>query len=42
MSEFAFTVDRPAPGHGQHTDELLAEAGYSDDDIGSLRSAKVV
>ena len=29
----------PGPAHGQHTDELLAELGYSTDEIASLRQA---
>lgn len=33
---------RPAPGLGQHTDELLSEAGYTAEDIGELRAAGAV
>jgi crotonobetainyl-CoA:carnitine CoA-transferase CaiB-like acyl-CoA transferase len=33
---------RPAPGLGQHTDELLSEAGYTAQDIGELRAAGAV
>ena len=33
---------RPAPGLGQHTDELLREIGYDDERIHALRSAKVI
>ena len=29
----------PGPAHGQHTDELLAELGYSTAEIASLREA---
>jgi formyl-CoA transferase len=32
----------PAPGHGQHTDEILAELGYSTAEIGRLRQAGAV
>lgn len=32
----------PAPTHGQHTDELLAELGYEQSDIDQLRSGSVV
>ncbi len=30
-------IHRPAPLHGQHTAEVLAEVGYSEDRIGALR-----
>ncbi len=36
-----FTV-RSAPGHGQHTDEILAELGYDDRDRQALRDAGVI
>jgi len=29
----------PAPGHGQHTDEVLGELGYSDGEISAMRRA---
>ena len=32
-------MDWPAPTMGQHTDEVLAEAGYSDEEIAELRSS---
>ena len=35
-------VRRPAPARGEHTDTVLAELGYSTDDIASLRSRKIV
>ena len=35
-------VRRPAPLQGEHTDEVLAECGYSTDAIGELRAKKVV
>ena len=35
-------VTRPAPTIGQHTDEVLAQLGYSAADIGALREAKVI
>jgi formyl-CoA transferase len=35
-------VPGPAPGHGQHTDEILAELGYSTAEIGQLRQAGAV
>jgi crotonobetainyl-CoA:carnitine CoA-transferase CaiB-like acyl-CoA transferase len=36
------SVRRPAPQQGEHTDEILAEHGYSRDDIAALRAGKVV
>jgi len=33
---------RPAPEHGQHTEEILLEAGYSWEEIGALRDAGVI
>ena len=35
------SVDRPPATLGQHTDEILREAGYSDADIASMRADKV-
>ena len=29
----------PGPAHGQHTDAVLAELGYSSDEIARLRQA---
>jgi crotonobetainyl-CoA:carnitine CoA-transferase CaiB-like acyl-CoA transferase len=36
------SVRRPAPQQGEHTDEVLVEHGYSQDDIAALRAKKVV
>ena len=33
---------RRAPGYGEHTDEVLAEAGYGSDHIASLRAAGAI
>jgi alpha-methylacyl-CoA racemase len=33
---------REAPGLGQHSDEVLGEAGYAADDVKALRDAGVV
>jgi crotonobetainyl-CoA:carnitine CoA-transferase CaiB-like acyl-CoA transferase len=35
-------VRLPAPTHGQHTDEILAELGYGPEDIRALRDRRVV
>jgi alpha-methylacyl-CoA racemase len=42
MSEYEFAVERPAPDAGQHTDEILRDAGYASADISRLRAAGVI
>lgn len=42
MSEYEFKVERPAPAAGEHTDEILREAGYSTGEVAALRAAAVV
>ncbi len=36
------SIRRHAPLHGQHTDEVLAEAGYSNTEIASLAARRIV
>jgi crotonobetainyl-CoA:carnitine CoA-transferase CaiB-like acyl-CoA transferase len=33
---------RAAPGYGEHTDEVLTEAGYAADQLASLRAAGAI
>jgi len=35
-------VRRPAPLLGEHTDEILAEHGYTPEQIGAFRAKKVI
>ena len=42
LSETPAAVDGPAPLLGQHTDEVLAEAGYRPEEVARLRSDRVV
>ena len=37
-----YRVRRPAPGLGEHTDEVLADLGRSAADIAALRAAGVI
>jgi crotonobetainyl-CoA:carnitine CoA-transferase CaiB-like acyl-CoA transferase len=36
------TAGMPPPLHGQHTDEILREFGFTDEDIAKFRASKVV
>ena len=42
LSGFEFGIERSAPGVGEHTDEVLREAGYGDADIAALRKEGVI
>ena len=42
LSETPGRFQRPAPTLGQHTDEVLRDLGYSDAEIESLHSERVV
>ena len=42
MSDYTFEVERPAPDAGQHTDEILREAGYASADIDMFRASRVI
>ena len=42
MSEFEFGIERTAPTAGEHTEEILREAGYGDADIAALRKEGVI
>lgn len=42
VDEQPYAVRRPAPGHGEHTDEVLSELGYGSGEIEELRGAGVI
>ena len=42
MSDAPFNVRSATPAHGEHTDEILAEAGYSTREITALRDAGAI
>jgi alpha-methylacyl-CoA racemase len=42
MSRTPGRSDRPAPAFGEHTDEVLREAGYSDEEIAAMKESGAV
>lgn len=42
MSEWKFEIERHAPQAGEHTDEILQEAGYGTQEIAVMRTAGVI
>jgi crotonobetainyl-CoA:carnitine CoA-transferase CaiB-like acyl-CoA transferase len=42
FSDFTFDVHTPAPGRGEHSEEILAELGYSREEIEALQNNEVV
>jgi len=42
ISDFTFETSHPAPAAGQHSTDILAEAGYSTADIVALRAANII
>lgn len=42
ISGWSFAVDRGAPAAGEHSAEILAEAGYGADEIAALRQSRIV
>ncbi|MDX1487545.1 MAG: CaiB/BaiF CoA-transferase family protein, partial [Acidiferrobacterales bacterium] len=42
FSEFAFSIERSAPLHGEHSREILAEAGYNEQRISELEAAGAI
>jgi crotonobetainyl-CoA:carnitine CoA-transferase CaiB-like acyl-CoA transferase len=42
FSEFEFAIEREAPLAGEHSEEILAEAGFSAAQIAQLRAAGVI
>ncbi len=42
FSETPFKLERVAPQHGQHTNEVLLEAGFGEDEIDELRKQKII
>ncbi len=42
MSDFEFSLQRPAPRHGEHSKQILSEAGYDEEKIAELEKEGVI
>ena len=42
VSGHAFAIERAAPAHGEHTDEVLREAGFAEEEIDALAAARAI
>ncbi len=42
FSEFEFSLNRPAPLHGEHSKEILTELGYTGEQIAHLEAVGVI
>ncbi|GIK25448.1 MAG: CoA transferase [Betaproteobacteria bacterium] len=42
LSDYQFAINRPAPAPGQHSEEILSEAGYGQDAIAKLRAQGII
>lgn len=42
LSDFEFAIERGAPAPGQHSEEILREAGYSEEDVTGLREQGII
>ena len=42
LSRTSGSIDRPTPGLGQHSDEVLGEYGFAPEEVAALRGAGVV
>ena len=42
MSRTPADATRPAPAFGEHTDEVLRDAGYSDEEIDAMKEDGIV